>query len=322
MNQASHPSPKQHWAHLNEVSFVAGMRILFSIYRLLGPWPFRLILAPVLLWYVLTQKNARAASRTYLQRLNRQYDLQLSCTLFGILKHFASFAETILDKMLLWGGLYPLDQVQFIGRDTIHQQISEKKGGLLICSHMGNVEICRVLSRQFPEVKLTILVHTKHAEQFNRMMEKINPHSQMNLLQVTDMNPAMAMLLNEKIERGEFIVIAGDRIPVSPNPRTTTASFLGESAPFAVGPYVLASVLRCPVYFMFSLLIKDVPQVHFEKICDEVILPRKGREQVFQQLAAQYAARMEYFCQQAPYQWFNFFDFWHLPPMDISDASR
>jgi len=318
----------KHWANLNEVSFVAGMRLLFWIYRLFGRWPFRFVLYPVLCWYVLTQKKARQASRLYLQQLNAHNAMQVSTTFYGVLKHFAAFAETILDKMLLWGGLFKVDQVEYYGQASLHQQVENKKGALLICSHLGNIDMCRVLSRRYPDIKLTILVHTKHAQSFNRMMAKLNPDSQLDLLQVTEMTPATAILLAERVAQGGFVVIAGDRVPVSPNPRVTMAEFLGKPAAFPIGPYVLASLLQCPVYLLFSLPIQGVPQVHFELLSESVNPKRAEREQVFQSLANKYAQRLNFFCASAPLQWFNFYDFWHpvnrvpTSQLDISDASR
>ncbi len=130
------------------------------------------------------------------------------------------------------------------------------------------------------------------------------------------MSPVTAMQLIEKTERGEFVVIAGDRIPVTPNPRVAFASFLGHSAPFPVGPYILASLLRCPVYLMFSRRTREGAELYFEAFRDCIQLPRKQRDQILAQLVADYAARLEYYCLQAPLQWFNFYDFWHLPKLD------
>nr|WP_315483020.1 acyltransferase [uncultured Undibacterium sp.] len=324
-------SKKTHWASLNEVSFVAGMRLLFWVYRLFGRWPFRIVLYPVLCWYVLTQSKARHASQTYLRQLNAHGCLRVSTNLLGVIRHFAAFAETILDKMLLWGGLFKVDQVEYYGQESLHRQVVEKKGAILICSHLGNIDMCRVLSRRFPEVRLTILVHTKHAQSFNRMMAKLNPDSQLDLLQVTEMTPATAILLAERVAQGGFVVIAGDRVPVSPNPRVTIANFLGKPAAFPIGPYVLASLLRCPVYLLFSLPVNGVPQVHFELLCEAVNPKRSERERTFQILASKYAERLGAFCERAPLQWFNFYDFWHLAgdstssaasQLEISDASR
>ncbi|MBJ7314071.1 acyltransferase [Rugamonas sp. CCM 8940] len=308
----------QHWASLNEVGFVAGMRLLFWICRVFGRWPFRVVLYPVLGWYLLSQPRARRASAEFLARVRRQAGRPLP----GVLRHFASFGEGILDKMLLWGGLFKLDTVRFFGTELIDQALAQGRGGLLICSHLGNLELCRVLSRQRHDIKLTVLVHTRHARAFNQMLARLNPESQLNLLQVTEMTPATAMLLSERVARGEFVVIAGDRVPVSPHPRVALADFMGAPAAFPVGPYVLASVLQCPIYLLFSLRLGAFSEVHIEPFADAVRLPRKQRDSMLAGLAASYAKRLEHHCLRAPLQWFNFYDFWHLPELDTPDAPR
>ncbi|HEU4846160.1 MAG TPA: acyltransferase [Burkholderiaceae bacterium] len=308
----------RHWASINEISFVAGMRLLFWICRVFGRWPFRAVLYPVLGWYVLTKPLPRRASGDYLARVRRHGGAAPA----GVLRHFASFGEAILDKMLLWGGLFPLDSVTFFGAEAIDAALAQGRGGLLICAHLGNLELCRVLSRQRHDIKLTVLVHTRHARAFNQMLGQLNPASQLNLMQVTDMSPATAMVLSEKVAQGEFVVIAGDRVPVSHHPRVAVADFMGAPAAFPVGPYVLASVLQCPVYLLFSVRRGQRSEVHIEPFRDAVRVPRQGRDAALAQLAGDYARRLEHHCLRAPLQWFNFYDFWHLPQLDTPDASR
>ncbi len=314
-------STPRHWAAINEVSFVAGMRLLFWICRTFGRWPFRVALYPVLGWYLATQPRPRRASRDYLRRVAAVTGRPAP----GVLAHFASFAENILDKLLLWGGLFRTDHVRFFGDELVEQAVAAGEGGVLICSHLGNVELTRVLSRQRQDIRTTVLVHTKHAQAFNRMMGRLNPESQMNLMQVTEMTPATAMLLSERVARGEFVVIAGDRVPVSHNPRVAMAGFLGDEAAFPVGPYVLAGILRCPVYALFTIQRDGVPEVHFEQLAQKVGMHRKTRDAEMAALAKAYARRLEHFCLQAPLQWFNFYDFWQppeAPNLDSYDAPR
>jgi len=308
----------RHWASINEISFVAGMRLLFWICRVFGRWPFRVVLYPVLGWYLMTKPLPRRASQDYLRRVAGSTGRKPP----GVLRHFAAFGEGILDKMLLWGGLFPLDSVTFFGEAVVNQAAADGRGGLLICSHLGNLELCRVLSRQRSDIKLTVLVHTKHAQAFNQMLARLNPASQLNLMQVTEMSPATAMLLADRIAQGEFVVIAGDRIPVAPNPRVAMADFLGAPAAFPVGPYVLASVLQCPVYLLFSIRRGRGSEVHFEFFRDAVRIPRQGRDAALAVLASDYARRLEHYCLRAPLQWFNFYDFWHTPQLEHADASR
>jgi predicted LPLAT superfamily acyltransferase len=312
-----------HWANINEATFTAGMRLLFWICRVFGRWPFRVVLYPVVVWYVLVKPAARKASADYLRRIAAfDTECRIKPGARAVLRHFATFAESILDKMLLWGGLFNVADTRLYGQRLLTDRVAEGRGGLLICAHLGNLELCRVLARQQPGLKLTVLVHTRHAQAFNEMLAQLDPDSQLNLMQVTEMSPATAVLLAEKVEQGEFIVIAGDRIPVSPNPRVAIAPFLGALAPFPVGPYILASLLRCPAYLIFAIRTGRISELHFELLRESISLPRKGRDQMLAELAAEYSARLEHFCLRAPLQWFNFYDFWHLPTMDNSDASR
>lgn len=307
-----------HWASINEITFVAGMRLMFWICRVFGRWPFRMVLYPVLCWYVLSKPQPRRASQAYLRRVASHTSTAPS----GVLRHFAAFGESILDKMLLWGGLFKLDTVDVHGGELIVDAAAAGRGGLMICAHLGNLELCRVLSRRRHDIKLTVLVHTKHAQAFNDMLARLNPASQLNLLQVTEMSPATAILLSERVARGEFVVIAGDRIPVSHNPRVALADFMGAPAPFPVGPYVLANILQCPVFLLFSIRQGGRSSLHFEAFRDAVRIPRQDRDAAFRQLAGDYARRLEYYCLRAPLQWFNFYDFWHLAQLERSDAPR
>jgi predicted LPLAT superfamily acyltransferase len=313
----------RHWADINELSFLTGMRLLFWLYRLFGRWPFRAALYPVVLWYLIAKPAARSASADYLLRMTQQNGtVRRKPAVLGVFRHFASFAESVLDKMLLWSGGLQTDSVEYRNLELITAQIASKRGALLICSHLGNLELCRVVSKRIGDLKMTVLTHTKHAEKFNRLLAHLNPESQLDLLQVTELSPVTAIRLAEKIAQGEFIAIAGDRIPVSHSPRVAFANFLGTPAPFPVGPYILASLLQCPVYLLFTARHKGASEIHFELFHESICLSRKDRSRALSELVAEYASRLEYFCRRAPFQWYNFYDFWQFPMMKGCDGSR
>lgn len=323
MRQFLAPARGRHWAQINEFSFIAGMRLLFWLCRVFGHSSFRAVLYPVVLWYMVAKPAARAASRDYLRRVVQSDSVGRRIPgWFSIFRHFVSFADNILDKMLLWSGRPRIDAVDYRNLDLIAAQVASKRGALLICSHLGNVELCRVLSQSMPGLKMTVLTHTKHAGKFNRLLARLNSESQMNLMQVTELSPATAVLFTEKISQGELIAIAGDRIPVSPNPRVVLANFLGAPAPFPVGPYIMASLLQCPVYLLFTLRRGGVAEIHFELFREAICLPRQRRDEALAGLAADYAGRLEYFCRRAPFQWYNFYDFWQLPLPKGRNAER
>ncbi|HEY2988851.1 MAG TPA: acyltransferase [Candidatus Binatia bacterium] len=321
MTQPIAAIPARHWAHIDEFTALAGMRLIFWICRVFGRWPARAVMYPVVLWYMATKPAARAASRAYLDRMSAFRGSPDKSGRLTVCRHFAAFAESLLDKMLLWSGGFETERVELHGHEQIAVEIAAQRGGLLICSHLGNLELCRILSRR-AGLKLTVLIHTKHAEKFNRLLAELDPDSRLNLMQVTEVSPATAISLSEKIARGEFVAIAGDRIPVSSEPQVALASFLGAPAPFPIGPYILASLFQCPVYLLFTMRNGRASEIYFELFQKSIRLPRNDRDQALAELVAAYAARLEHFCCRAPLQWFNFYDFWRLPTMDTTDASR
>jgi len=59
----------RHWAQVNESTFTFGMRLLFWVCRIFGRWPFRVVLYPVVAWYMMIRPAARKASADYLRRV-------------------------------------------------------------------------------------------------------------------------------------------------------------------------------------------------------------------------------------------------------------
>jgi predicted LPLAT superfamily acyltransferase len=141
-------------------------------------------------------------------------------------------------------------------------------------------------------------------------MEEACDDFTVNLLQVQDMGPDMAIILKEKIDKGEWLVIVGDRTPPSENGRVVPVDFLGMRAAFAVGPVLLATVLECPVYLFFCVKKNGRYSVEFEKFADKIELPRQTRAYAMQEWVQRYARRLGEHAMAAPLQWFNFFDIW------------
>ena len=306
---------QRHWSSIGEETFAGGMWLLYLLFRVGGRLPFRLFLYPVVLWYWAANRAAREASLEYLRRLQQATGgLGHEPGWRDTLRHFFSSAETILDKMLAVGGRYRLDRIRFVGREAIDRSVREKQGALLVTAHMGCLEMCQASADATPGMKLTVLVHTVHAERFNRMLERLSPGRGISLMQVTEISPATAVLLAERVERGEFVAIAGDRVPiVAGRASAVQVPFLGHLAPFPTGAYMLASLLKCPLYSLGCIRQGDTHEVVFERLAERVVLPRGDRLGACAVYAADFARRIERQLARAPYEWFNFFSFWNQP---------
>ncbi|MEZ9064241.1 MULTISPECIES: glycosyltransferase [unclassified Vibrio] len=307
-----------HWSRTQERGTVLGIKLLLAVYTLLGRGVFNLILRGVMRYYHLTGKRARNASEQYLFQLKvyaEQQNIELPVELTSY-NHLLSFGHTMLDKLAAWKGDFSADNLTIHGQDQFESMVANNQGVLILGSHLGNIELCRALGRRHSNIKINALVFTEHAERFNSVMKAVNPQSDLNLIQVTSMGPDTAILLQQKLEQGEWIVIVGDRTSTSKESRSVWAEFLGKEAPFPQGPFMLASVLKAPVFLLFGL--RDDSQskphfnVYFEHFSNKIELPRKTREQSLQQVVQKYANRLQHYTLQAPLQWYNFFNFWTL----------
>ncbi|GHD48073.1 Predicted acyltransferase, LPLAT superfamily [Marinobacter persicus] len=311
----------RHWSTVSEAGAVSGIRFMFGIYRWFGRLPFRICLYPVILYYFLFKKTARDASLEYLRHMRADYRLRDDQPLLlQSYRHFMNFGECILDKLAVWQGDISLDSLAFHNHEVFDDLVSRGQGCVMVGSHLGNLEICRALAKRNVSVTINVLMHTAHATRFNEMLSRANSEAHVNVIQVSEISPATAILLKQKIDDGEFLVIAGDRTPVSGQGNVTEVSFLGERCYMPQGPFVLASILRCPVLSIFCLRRerggKPFFDLYMDHFADRIRLPRRDRESALEETVQRWADLLAGYCQKAPLQWFNFYSYWHRADAD------
>ena len=84
-----------HWAKSAEAGSIFGMKMLILIYRLFGRWGFRLILAPVMVYFYLFRTEERRASKEYLEKVALY--TSGSAKPESSFQHFLMFGEFFLD---------------------------------------------------------------------------------------------------------------------------------------------------------------------------------------------------------------------------------
>jgi predicted LPLAT superfamily acyltransferase len=295
-----------HWAALGERGALWGLQFVALSYRILGRAACTWVMAPIVAYFFATGTSQRRASRHYLGRvLGRQPGL-----LDG-LRHSMDFAGRALDSFAAWSGAIGPDALSVDDPALMAQMAADPRGALLVVSHHGNAELSHALMDSDLRKRLTVLVHTRHAENYNRLLARHRGEAAARMIQVTEIGPETAIMLRDCIERGEWVAMAGDRVPVLSSGRTVRVPFLGSDADFSQGPWLLAGLLGCPVHLLFCR--RERPghwRLALEPFADKVALVRGQREADIAGLAARYARRLERECREAPWQWYNFFDFW------------
>lgn len=302
----------QHWAQLGESTFVLGIWLLYGVHRVAGRWPFRLLMTPVLALHWALRPALRRHSLDYLRRLQQsESPWPRRPGLRHSFAHVRLFADTLLDKLLAMAGRYPLQHLRSEGHEQVLRHLATGQGAVLATAHMGCLELCRALAEQMPGFHVNVLVHTRHAQAFNRILARLQGEvsGRVRLIEVSDINPAVAMLLAQRVAAGECVAIAGDRVPVG-SARVLRLPFLGQEAAFPIGPYLLAGLLKCPLFFMGCIHEGRGYALRFERLAEQVTLPRGAREQAMLAPARAYVAALTRCLRASPYDWFNFFAFW------------
>ncbi|WP_455915158.1 glycosyltransferase family 2 protein [Pantoea agglomerans] len=310
----------EHWAQTKERKGLAGLKFMLWIYRILGRGIFTLFLWPVIGFYWLSGGPQREASRQWLQTVKtvvaqKNQPLPARMTSFH---HFLRFGEAMLQKIASWrGDLRWGKEIDFAAGAEQALAAGQPGGRLILASHLGDIEACRALAQQVSGLVINALVFTDNAERFRQVMDEIAPEASKHVIPVSNIGPETAILLQQKLDAGEWVAIVGDRTAVNRQRggvrRVIWSSFLGKPAPFPQGPFVLAAALRCPVLLMFALREQGQLKLHCEPFADPLLLPRATRQQALQDAVDRYAARLEHHALIAPLDWFNFFDFWQLP---------
>ncbi|WP_236939864.1 acyltransferase [Francisella uliginis] len=303
----------KHWTKIKEAGGLFGLRTTLILFHIFGRRLTYLIMSVVMIYYFLFYKSARSYSFKYIQHLNK--NIKSSKLWLYSFKHFLAFGEMIIDKIAVWSNKITINNVNFTEetREVMSQAIKSKKGGVIFTAHLGNLDVARSLADFDSDMKINALVFSKQAPTFNKLLTKINPKYSINMICIQEVTPNLAIELYQRIADGEFVVIAADRTSVTKPERNLSLSFLDDTAFFPQGAFILASILKCPTYFMlcpkidrnnFDFIFKEFEQ-------DGIVLNRKTKQKDLEKYAQKYANMLELYCKKYPKQWFNFFDFWH-----------
>ena len=301
--ETAHPdSQRAEWVRRPERSNRTMLRLMAWISLRLGRAPARFVLAGVSLYFLLFAPAAKAASRAYLRRA-----LDREPTFADVFRHFYSFASTIHDRIFLLNGRFDLFQVEVHGEDVIQDVLSAGRGAILMGAHLGSFEVVRAIGRRQPGLRVAMVMYEENARKLNAVLAAINPAAVQDIIPLGQLDSMLRV--QACLDEGMVLGVLGDRT-LGGEP-TLRMPFLGADAEFPLGPMRLAAMLKRPVLFMSGLYLGgNRYAIRFERLADFSALERSGRDAAIQGAVAAYAACLERHCRAAPYNWFNFFDFW------------
>ena len=264
----------------------------------------RACLYPITLYFLLVRGPERRASRRYLARaLGREVDL------WSVARHIHTFAATILDRVFLLGGRFAGFDVRVAGVPPLIEALDRGQGALLFGSHLGSFEVLRVLAEQQPRYRIRVVLDKAHNPAMTQLLDALNPEIAAGVIDAGQDGPSIVMAIKQATDEGALVALLVDR--ARSNEPALKVPFMGRDAPFPTAPWLVAAALKVPVVLAFGLYRGDNRyDLRFEAFSDSIAVPRQQRAQAVRALIQRYAARLEHHAHDAPYNWFNFYDFW------------
>ncbi len=259
----------------------------------------RLFLYPVCLYFLVFSPAAICWSREYLTRV-----LGRGAKSADIFRHFLTFAGCLLDRVYLLNEQCEQFDIVVHGEEALLQVEAEGGGCVLFGAHFGSFEVPRALGRA-RQRQISLLMYEENAKKIRAALSAINP---LLATEVIGLGRADSLILvAERLAAGHFIGVLADRNFDSRD--MVRCEFLGKAAAFPRGPFRVAMLLQRPVILMAGIYRGgNRYEVFFERLA----MPpeRKGSEAWLDAAMRTYVSRLEHYCREAPYNWFNFYDFW------------
>lgn len=277
----------------------------------------RLCLHPITLYFLTVRGPERRASRAYLARVFGR-----PATLAEVARHLHTFACTILDRLFLLTERFQRFDVRLHGIDDLHRAMDRGLGVLLFGSHHGSFEALRVLSQTRPDVRVRVVLDKGHSAVITQLLDAMNPQIASGVIDAGQDGTAIVLAIKQAADEGALIGLLADR--AQPGEATLRVPFLGEDAPFPTAHFSIAAALQIPIVLCFGLYRGGRRyDLHFETFSDALALPRDKRREALTAALTRYAQRLEHYVRLAPYNWFNFYDFWHTDaPADMFIVDR
>lgn len=301
MSEALTPK-RSSWLSLPERGSVLGMSIFVWAIGVGGRGLGRALLWPVMAYYFVFSRSARAASRDYLARLDASHNAR------AVFAHLMMFGQVALDRLLFVQGKTGAMEFDLGPTELLDELQDIESGALLLGAHVGSFEALAGMARQY-DLQVSAVVNTSGSQMFMGVLRRLNPALADKLIDLGQGRLDAIFSIRERLAAREHVGLLADRC--TPQERAVVVPFMGQDARFPAGPFILAATVGCPVYFVAAIYRGgNRYEVHAERFADRIVLPRKNRAEGLRKWATLYAEKLEGLARKAPMNWFNFYDFW------------
>ncbi|MBR8073297.1 acyl-CoA synthetase [Burkholderia cenocepacia] len=305
------------WAERQERSNASLLRVMTWISLRFGRQRARIVLHLIATYFVLFSPIACAASRDYLRRV-----LGRPARWRDVYRHVFTFAATIHDRIYLMNGRFDLFDIRLHGESLVDDALAGGRGAFLMGAHLGSFEVVRAIGRTHPDLRVVVTMYEKNARKINATLAAVNPAAQPEVIPLGQVDSMLKV--RERLDANCMVGMLADRTLLDDAAASLRrVPLLGAPAAFPLGPLYMAAMLKRPVIFMTGLY-RDGNRydVHFETLADFSDVRRDARAAAVDAALARYVALLDKYCRAAPYNWFNYFDFWQGGDAAAATARR
>ena len=297
------------WARSAERGNRFALQLMAFIAVVCGRRVARLVLHPITWYFLLFSPGPRRHSKRYLQRA-----LGRPARLRDLYRHFYAFSVTVLDRIYFARGRADVFDLQVRGTAQMDELVAQGRGAILLGAHMGSFEALHTVGTQRPGLRVAMAMFPDNARMIHGLLQAIAPNFHLDIIAIG--RPQSTLEVRDWLDGGGLVGLLGDRTLADAGARggLIELPFLGSPARFHDGPLRLAMLLKRRVMFMVALYRGGrTYDVRFEPLADFTSSPADPaqRDNLVHDALAAYVARLEALCREAPYNWFNFFDFWN-----------
>ena len=303
------------WQSRPEAGTTLGLRFLVWVARHLGRGVLHAVLWPVSVYFLVRRGPERRAALAYLERV-----LGRTATWRDSLRHFHCFATVAADRVYFLAGEGHRIPVSFVIDPAFEAILKGDQPGIVLAAHFGSFEAARILGPQLGGVRLRIVLDKAVNARFMSVMDDVEPEFSRLIIDAGSDSVALGLAIADALKAGDWIGFLADRWRTGD--RVAAHSFLGRTAWFPQGPFLIASVFRSPIICVFCRLVGRGYEIHTEVLRPEFNVDRRQRAAAIEAAMADYVRRLERHVQASPHAWFNFYDFWAPPPAEISRNAK
>ena len=302
------PLQHNHWAVQPERGNRLFLALTTLMVRHLPAWLLNPSIALIVCYFYATAPRARRHIRRYQARLRAAFPAA-KLPRMAAFRQFTAFGAAICDRFAVWQRKIRYEDLIIEDPDDVYALVKQRgRGQIFACSHIGNTEVCRALVSHNEGFKLNVLVYNQHAQAFNEALHKAGA-ARIQLIQVNDLDANLMLELSRRIDAGEWLAIAADRVPVR-GEKTVAVQFLGHEAQLPQGAWLLAALLKTQIHTLFCIKQNGRYHLKLRRFADTAGWTRSNRAAQVAAVAQQFADMMAQECAANPLQWFNFYDFW------------